>query len=103
LKRWFKSDQVRKKVDKAEMVFTIARPTRPPGKYSVIWDGKDDQGKPLPRGEYTVSIDAAREHGTYQSIRKTVTIANQPFAEEFQGNVELKSASFDFRRKAASR
>ena len=31
------------------MVFTIARPTRPPGKYKVIWDGKDDHGKPVAR------------------------------------------------------
>ncbi len=28
--------------------FTVSRPTRQPGKYKVIWDGKDDHGKPLP-------------------------------------------------------
>src|ERR1051325_1778113 len=66
LKRWYSSDQIRKRTDKTDMVDAISRPTRPPGKYTVIWNGKDDHGKPLPRGEYTLCIDAAREHGTYQ-------------------------------------
>jgi FAD:protein FMN transferase len=54
-------------------------------------------------GEYTVFIDAAREHGTYQSLRKTVTIAAEPFAEELKGNVEIKSAAVAYRRKPAAK
>jgi hypothetical protein len=103
LKRWYRADQARKLVDKRDMVLTISRPTRPPGKYSVVWDGKDDHGKPVDEGEYTILIDAAREHGTYQSIRKQVTIVSKPFAEELKGNVEIKSASIEYRRKAADR
>ncbi len=53
LKRWYAGDQERKRRDKKELLFTVARPTRPPGKYKVIWDGKDDRGKPVPAGEYT--------------------------------------------------
>ncbi len=48
LKRWYRADQERKQVEKKDLIFTIARPTRPPGKYKVIWDGKDSQGKPVP-------------------------------------------------------
>jgi hypothetical protein len=103
LKRWYKADQIRKQTDKKEMVFTIARPTRPPGKYRVIWDGKDDHGKPAPAGEYTLLIDAAREHGTYQNLRKTVTLGDQPFTEELKGDVEIKSATIEYRKKAAAR
>jgi thiamine biosynthesis lipoprotein ApbE len=99
LKRWYRSDEARRMVDRTDMVQTISRPTRPPGKYSVIWDGKDDHGKLLPAGEYTVFIDAAREHGTYQSISKKVTLGTQPFAEDLKGNVEIKSASIEYRRK----
>jgi thiamine biosynthesis lipoprotein len=103
LRHWHRSDQVRKQVDKRDMVFTISRPTRPPGKYSVIWDGKDDHGKPVERGEYTLYIDAAREHGTYQSIRKPLTIGDAPFAAELEGNVEVKSASVEYRRKSPAK
>jgi thiamine biosynthesis lipoprotein ApbE len=101
LKRWYVADQERKKRDPKELFFTIARPTRPPGKYRVIWDGKDDHKKQLPAGEYTIWIEAAREHGTYQDIRKKVTIAGKPFTEELKGNVEIRSASIEYRRKAA--
>lgn len=103
MKRWFKSDDLRKDVDKTDMIQTIARPTRPPGKYSVIWDGKDDHGNPLDRGEYNLFIDAAREHGTYQSIRTQVNLAHKPFAEELKGNVEIKSASVEYRRKTPAK
>ncbi len=101
LKRWFQGDQDRKLIEKKEIFFTVARPTRPPGKYKVIWDGKDNQGKQLAGGPYTITIEAAREHGTYQSIRKQVLLEGKPFTEELKGNVEIKSATIEYRRKPA--
>jgi thiamine biosynthesis lipoprotein ApbE len=106
MRRWYRSDQLRKRDDpkKTDMVLTVSRPTRPPGKYSVIWDGKDDHGKPLERGEYTLYIDAAREHGTYHGLRKEVRIADTPFRAEFEGEgIEIKSASLEYRRKASAK
>ena len=51
LKRWYKCRPgSESRLTRKDMFFTIARPTRPPGKYKVIWDGKDDQGKPVPSG-----------------------------------------------------
>ena len=47
----------------------------------------------------TVLIDAAREHGTYQNIRREVTIGGEPFRHDLAGGVELKSASIEYRRK----
>jgi hypothetical protein len=101
LKRWYKSEEDRKLAEKKDIFFTVSRPTRPPGKYKLIWDGKDNQGKQQAGGEYTILIDAAREHGTYQSIRRQVSLSNKPFSEELQGNVEIRSASIEYRRKAA--
>ena len=98
LRRWYREDQVRKLVDDTDFIETISRATRPPGKYEVIWDGKDDQGKPLPAGTYNLSIEAAREHGTYQVIRKELTLNDKPFADELKGNIEIKSASVEYRR-----
>ncbi|MFO0909710.1 MAG: DUF2271 domain-containing protein [Isosphaeraceae bacterium] len=103
LKRWYRDDQVRKLADDANLIETISRPTRPPGKYSITWDGKDDHGKPLPPGAYTLCIEAAREHGTYQLMRKDVTIADAPFTEELKGNVEIKGATLEYRRKTAAK
>ena len=101
LKRWYKSDEDRKLAEKKDIFFTVSRPTRPPGKYKLIWDGKDNHGKQLGGGEYTIFIEAAREHGTYQSIRRQVSLTNNPFSEDLKGNVEIRSASIEYRRKAA--
>jgi thiamine biosynthesis lipoprotein len=103
LRRWYREDQVRRLVDDTNLVETTSRATRLPGRYDVLWDGKDDHGRQLGGGEYTVSIEAAREHGTYQIIRQPVTLASQPFVEELKGNVEIKSASLAYRRKIPPR
>ena len=44
--------------------------TRPAGKYTLKWDGKDNTGKMVKPGKHTVNIEAAREHGTYQIVRQ---------------------------------
>jgi FAD:protein FMN transferase len=49
--------------DDKDLVKTVTRATREPGKYEVVWDGKDDQGSPLPRATYTVRVEVHREHG----------------------------------------
>src|SRR5665213_788875 len=41
----------------------ISRATRPPGKYTVVWDGRDDQGNAVPKRNYTVCVEFNREHG----------------------------------------
>ena len=89
-------------VDPTDLVATVARPTREPGKYDVIWDGKDDQGKPVARGEYTLSIEAAREHGTYQIIRQAIQLNDKSFAKELKGNIEIKAASVECRKRPST-
>jgi FAD:protein FMN transferase len=102
LRRWYRGDQARRKVDDTDLVATIARPTREPGKYEIIWDGKDDQGKPVGRGEYTLSIEAAREHGTYQIIRQEIQLDDRPSAKDLKGNIEIKAASIECRKKPST-
>ena len=99
LRRWFRSDRMRRFTDKTDLIPTVSRPTRQPGKYSVVWDGTDDQQKPVKQGRYTVFVEAAREHGTYQLIKKSVVIDDRPFRTELGGNVEIKAASLEYRRR----
>ncbi len=49
----------------ADLVKAVARATRGPGKYSLVWDGKDHQGNALPQGTYTVRVEVHREHGKH--------------------------------------
>ena len=103
LKRWYREDQAHRLAKETSLIDTISRPTRPPGKYSVTWDGKNDHGKPLVSGACTVCIEAAREHGTYRSSARNSTIADTPFAKDLKGNVEIESASIEYRPKGAGR
>ncbi len=96
LKRWFKQDQVRQLVDKQKLIGTVSAATRPAGIYQAVWDGKDDQGKLVKQGKYTLYIEAAREHGTYQLASETVVVGTEKQAGKLKGNEEIKSASFEY-------
>jgi thiamine biosynthesis lipoprotein ApbE len=98
LKRWYRGDVKRLRgSDKSDLVVTRSSVTRPPGKHELVWDLTDNQKKLLPPGDYTVTIEAAREHGTYQIIRKQVTLGDAPFEVALDGNLEIKSARLEYR------
>lgn len=73
--------------------------TRSPGKYTLKWDGKDDSGNLVKQGTYTVFIEAAREHGTYQLMRQEIKIGKAQHID-IAGNPEVSSASLDYQKKA---
>lgn len=98
LLRWYRHDAVRRLHDKRDLIGTISGATRGPGKYKAVFDGKNDAGQPLPPGEYTLFIEVTREHGTYQLIRKRLTLGSEPIAKmNLPGNVEVKSAAYEYR------
>jgi len=79
------------------IAYTISSATRPPGKYTLRWDGLDDAGKPVPPGTYTVSIEAAREHGTYQIMRQEINFdGHSPHQFTLPGNTEIAGAALDY-------
>ena len=101
LKRWVRGEKVRQLADGGDQASnaTITSATRQPGKYKLVWNGRDDQNKPVNQGSYTLCLEAAREHGTYQVIRKEIAVASLPFKAELEGNIEIKSAALEYRKK----
>jgi hypothetical protein len=77
---------------------SISSATRPPGAYALKWDMKDDKGKPVPPGKYTVYIEAAREHGTYQIIKQEIECKNKSQVITLKGNVEIAAASLEYKK-----
>jgi thiamine biosynthesis lipoprotein ApbE len=103
LRRWYTSGDEAAQVRHKNMIYTSARSTRPPGRYEAAWDGKDDAGNPLPPGKFTIYIEAAREHGTYQMIRHTLAMPPaEPFQKELPGGEEIQSATLEFRPRKTS-
>jgi len=78
LRRWYSNDQTRLLADDLKLIGTVSKPTRNPGNYKVAWDGRDDHGKLLPDGNYTLYID---------------------FEIKFKPNEEIGSASMKYRKK----
>lgn len=104
LLRWYRNDGVRKLADNTELIGVVSAATRGPGEYKAVFDGRDDAGQPLKPGKYTLYIEAAREHGTYQLIRHPLTLGKDPLKEtSLKSNVEIKSASVEYRPAAAEK
>jgi FAD:protein FMN transferase len=73
--------------------------TRSHGKYTLKWDGKDDDGNYVKLGKYTVYIEVAREHGTHQLITQEIDIKKLAHFD-LQANTEVAAASLDYRKRA---
>jgi thiamine biosynthesis lipoprotein len=71
--------------------------TRAPGKYTLKWDGKNDKGELVKQGKYTIYIEAAREHGTYQLISQEMEFKKAQQIE-LTPNTEVASASLDYHK-----
>jgi len=101
LKSWYRSDRMRAMAEGSDVIASVSSATRPAGRYTLKWDGKDSHGKPVKAGPYTVCIEAAREHGTYQIIRHEMDFSGVPQQVNLTGNVEIAAASLDYRKPAA--
>ena len=59
----------------------------------IIDDGSTDR-----------TVEVAREHGTYQLIRQSLSLGAEPIPEtKLKTNVEIKSASFECREAAPAK
>jgi hypothetical protein len=94
LRRWWRNEDGRDK-----LVETVSSATRGPGKYSLAWDGKNDAGKYVDQGKYTLVIEAAREHGTYAVMKKEIEVGKKPFKNSIEGNVEIEGATVEYRKR----
>jgi thiamine biosynthesis lipoprotein ApbE len=94
LRSWFAA--------KREAEFDVASTTgatRGAGQYTLVWDGKNDKGEYVPLGKYTVFIEAAREHGTYQLIKQEMKFDGKAKTQTLAGGEEMTAASLSYKTK----
>jgi FAD:protein FMN transferase len=97
LRAWYRDDRLRAMAEGTDILGSVSSATRSPGRYTFKWDMKDQQGKLVKPGSYTVCIEAAREHGTYQIMRQAMDFsggANQ--AQVPINGKEITAASLDY-------
>lgn len=97
LRRWHRAH-----TETPEFADQVSQATRKAGSYSLTWDGKDDEGRQLVPGTYFVCIEAAREHGTYQLIRKEIELRGKATKLELDGNAEIDKAKLTFGKPSRS-
>ncbi len=99
LKQWYRDDQLRRMAEGTDVSRTITSATRPPGKYNLKWDGKDNEGKPVKAGKYTICVEASREHGGYDVERHELDLGATPLQATLAGAKELGAITLDYRKR----
>jgi FAD:protein FMN transferase len=56
----------------------VTRATRPAGQYDLVWDGLDNDGKPVPPGTYRITVETNQEHGSYAKQSGTIEVGESP-------------------------
>lgn len=97
LRQWYRDNEMLP--DGVDIWRTLSSATRPPGSYSLTWDGKDNGGKLVKTGKYTVCIEAAREHGGYDIQRQELSFDNNnPQQMTLPAARELGAVTLDYRK-----
>jgi hypothetical protein len=99
LKAWYRDDQLRNLSEGTDISRTVGSATRPAGQYSLKWDGKDNQGKPVKPGKYTLVVEASREHGSYQVERHELDFSGKPAQATLPAGQELGTVTLDYRKR----
>jgi hypothetical protein len=99
LRRWFSGERELEEAGGPDLVASMSGATRPPGAYSVVWNGRDDRGTIVDQGPYRIVIEAAREHGSYQLMQQDLTLGAKPVAADVSGNEEIGRARVEYRRR----
>ncbi len=100
LRAWSRYESARSTSEDTHVLNSVSSATRPPGKYTFKWDGKDDLGNPVKAGKYNVMIEAAREHGTYQLLHQEMDFNGSPKQFQLPGGIEIASATIDYHKIA---
>ncbi len=97
LKSWYLKYRNRYKDDK-NFAGSVTSATRSAGKYTLKWDGKDDEGNVVKPGKYVLKIEVAREHGTFQLMRQEIDWNESPQKFVLPGNLEVAGVSIDYKK-----
>ncbi len=77
-------------------VYSITRPTRPPGRYTIVWDGLDDKGAPVPESSYRIVVETNREHGDYAKESGQIDCGAKPSQTTLKETGEFEAVRVEY-------
>ncbi len=69
LRQWWRKVS-RENID----IDAVTGATKRPGKVTINWDGKNEQNKQVPSGQYFLNVEGSREEGGRDYVRKIITL-----------------------------
>jgi thiamine biosynthesis lipoprotein ApbE len=75
---------------------SVTRATRSPGQYTIAWDGKDDAGKALPRGQYTLVVEINREHGRHVGDKIRIACQDKKVSAVMKATAESDESTIEY-------
>ncbi len=85
--------------DSDRSITSTTSATRPAGKYTLKWDGKNGKGELVKLGTYTIMIEVAREHGSHQLMTEEMDFTKPQKPITMRGNEEVTSVVLDYIKK----
>jgi hypothetical protein len=85
--------------DDKDMVKAVTRATRGPGKYDLVWDGKDDKGNAVGQGTYTIKIEVHREFGRHLRQTGKIECKSEATSVKLEKNDELAETKVEYQKK----
>jgi thiamine biosynthesis lipoprotein ApbE len=79
-----------------KLVRSVTRATREAGKYTITWDGKDDKGAALPKGNYTLVVEINREHGRHVGEKIKVACQDKKFSTVMKVTTESEESAVEY-------
>lgn len=80
-------------------VRAISRPSRAGGKYTLVWDGTDDQGKPVAQGQYSVHIELYRKEGKHFDLSGPIECGSQAASGSIPDSPEVKGMKIRYAKQ----
>ena len=81
------------------LIKSVTRATRAPGKYTLVWDGKDDKGAALPQGVWTIKVEVHREHGKHLFQTGKITCGADAATITLEKNAETEQTSIEYAKR----
>lgn len=99
LKQWLQAERYRKADFGGSLIETASTPTRPPGQYTVVWNGRNDNNQPVGQGEYLIVLESAREQGPYGLVFKRLELGTTPFKLQLGDSGDIKEVTLTYRKR----
>jgi FAD:protein FMN transferase len=100
LRHWYRSEVDRQEAKGGNLVNTLTSPTRRPGSYTVVWDGRDNTEEYVEQGRYVVLIETIRQNAGNHIVRQELEFGAEGFRTEVDPYASISNVVIEYRRRA---